>query len=157
LPIVFETATYQMRLLGLCALVFILATPVVTQDAGSSESKIVALEKAWNQAYKFRDKKALGEILDDSMILVNDDGSLLSRNEFLASVATAKSSDEQQAESGSIFVRLFGNTAIATGIFRASDVEHGKPHLKRNRFIDTWVSKNGSWVCVAAVATPIRE
>ena len=146
-----------MRLLGFCVLVLILTMPAGTQDAGSSESKIVALEKAWNQAYKFRDKKALGAILDDSMILVNDDGSLLSQNVFLASVATARPSDEQQAETESIFVRLFGNTAIATGIFRAIGVEHGKPRLKRNRFIDTWVSKNGSWVCVAAVAIPIRE
>jgi hypothetical protein len=144
-----------MRLHGFCVLVLILTTPAVTQDVGSSESKIVALEKAWNQAYKFRDKKALSEILDDSMILVNDDGSLLSRNVFLASVATARPSDDQQVETESIFVRLFGNTAIATGVFKSIDIERGRPRLKRNRFIDTWVSKNGSWVCVAAVATPI--
>ncbi|MFZ0322289.1 MAG: nuclear transport factor 2 family protein [Candidatus Sulfotelmatobacter sp.] len=146
-----------MRLPCFCVVVCIMALPLDCQDAGSSESRVVALEKAWNQAYKFRDKKALGEILDDAVILVNDDGSFLSKNVFLASVDTARPSDEQQAEPESIFVRLFGNTAIATGVFRETGVAHGKPYLKRNRFIDTWVKKNDSWVCVAASATPIRE
>jgi ketosteroid isomerase-like protein len=147
-----------MKLLAVCAFVVVVTMPVVTQDnVRSIESKIVALEKAWNQAYKFRDKKALTEILHDSMILVNDDGSLLSRSIFLVSVDTARASDNQQAEPESISVHLFGNTAIATGVFREIGVEHGKPYLRRNRFVDTWVNQDGLWVCVAASATPIRN
>ncbi|MGA8271805.1 MAG: nuclear transport factor 2 family protein, partial [Candidatus Sulfotelmatobacter sp.] len=112
-------------------------------------------EKAWNQAYKFRDKKALNEILQDSMILVNDDGSLQSKTAFLAGVDAAMSTDEQQAEPESISVRLFGDVAIATGIFREKGIENGKPYVKRNRFVDTWINKNGSWTCIAASATPV--
>jgi ketosteroid isomerase-like protein len=147
-----------MKLLAVCVFVVAVTMPVVTQDnARSAGSKIVALEKAWNQAYKFRDKKALTEILHDSMILVNDDGSLLSRAIFLASVDAARASDGQQAEPESISVHLFGNTAIATGVFSETGAEHGKPYLRRNRFVDTWVNQDGLWVCVAASATPIRE
>jgi hypothetical protein len=50
---------------------------------------------------------------------------------------------------------VFGNTAIATGIFRAKGVEGGKSYSRRERFIDTWVEKGGLWVCVATDATPI--
>jgi ketosteroid isomerase-like protein len=128
----------------------------LAQDNGSVESKIVAIEKAWNQAYKLRDKKALGEILHDSIVLVNDDGSLQSKTVFLSSVDTAKPSDQQQAEPESITVHVFGDVAIATGIFREKGVENGKPYLRRNRFVDTWVGRNGSWVCVAASATPVH-
>jgi ketosteroid isomerase-like protein len=139
-----------------CAsLVFGLALPVVAQDNGSVESKIIAMEKAWNQAYKFRDKKALGEILHDSIVLVNDDGSLLAKKAFLTSVDTARASEQQQAEPESISVHVFGGVAIATGIFREKGVENGKPYLRRNRFVDTWVNENGSWVCIAASATPV--
>jgi ketosteroid isomerase-like protein len=133
-----------------------MAVTAVAQDNGSVESKIIAIEKAWNQAYKFRDKKALGEILHDSMVLVNDDGSLQSKGAFLASVDAAKPSDQQQAEPESISVHVFGDVAIATGVFREKGVENGKAYVRRNRFVDTWVGKNGTWVCVAASATPVR-
>jgi ketosteroid isomerase-like protein len=133
-----------------------MAVTAAAQDNGSVESKIIAIEKAWNQAYKFRDKKALGEILHDSMVLVNDDGSLQSKGAFLASVDAAKPSDQQQAEPESISVHVFGDVAIATGVFREKGVENGKAYVRRNRFVDTWVGKNGTWVCVAASATPVR-
>jgi ketosteroid isomerase-like protein len=144
-----------MRLLCFFALVCALAMPVVAQDNGSVESRIIAMEKAWNQAYKFRDKKALGQILHDSIVLVNDDGSLQSKSIFLASFDEAKPSDQQQADPESISVHVFGDVAIATGVFREKGVENGKAYIRRNRFVDTWVSSNGSWVCVAASATPV--
>jgi ketosteroid isomerase-like protein len=138
------------------ALITILIAPVFAQErTDAAASKIVALEKAWNQAYKFRDKKALVEILHDSMIVIDDDGSLQSRSVFLAGVDAAHTSEEQQAEPESISVHLFGDVAIATGTFRERGVKNGNSYVKRNRFVDTWVSKGDSWVCIAASATPI--
>ena len=145
-----------MKLFFCLTLLSILTISALAQDNVSVESKIVAIEKAWNQAYKLRDKKALGEILHDSIVLVNDDGSLQSKTVFLSSVDAAKPSDQQQAEPESITVHVFGDVAIATGIFREKGVENGKAYLRRNRFVDTWVSHNGSWVCVAASATPVH-
>lgn len=145
-----------MKLLGCLILVSAMTMSAMAQDSGSVESKVIAIEKAWNQAYKFRDKKALAEILDDSIVLVNDDGSLQSKRVFLGSVDTAKPSDQQQAEPESISVHVFGDVAIATGIFKEKGVENGKPYLRRNRFVDTWANRNGSWVCVAASATPVH-
>jgi ketosteroid isomerase-like protein len=132
-----------------------MAGSLLAQEHGSVESKIIAMEKAWNQAFKFRDKKALGEILHDSIVLVNDDGSLESKGGFLNIVESAKSSDDQQAEPESIGVHVFGDVAIATGVFKEKGVENGKSYVRRNRFVDTWVNKNGNWVCVAASATPM--
>jgi ketosteroid isomerase-like protein len=136
-------------------LAVVLTGSAAAQGDASIESKIVAMEKAWNQAYKFRDKKALSEILHDSIVLVNDDGSLQSKKVFLSSVDAAKQSDQQQAEPESIAVHVFGDVAIASGIFREKGVENGKVYVRRNRFVDTWVNSGGSWVCVAASATPV--
>jgi ketosteroid isomerase-like protein len=144
------------KLLVGAALSALLIPAVSAQDRNDPvESKIIALEKAWNQAYKFRDKKALGEILSDSIILVNDDGSVLTKAAFLGAVDSAPSSDEQQAEPESITVHVFGDVAVATGVFRIKGVEKGKPFVRRNRFADTWVSKGGSWVCISGSATPL--
>jgi ketosteroid isomerase-like protein len=124
-------------------------------DAGASGSKIVALEKAWNQAYKLRDTKAIGAILDDSIVIINDDGSLQSKAEFLAEVSAAKSSDEQQVAPESLTVHMIGDVGIATGTFRTKETQEGKPHSKRERFVDTWVKRGENWVCVSAASAPI--
>jgi hypothetical protein len=95
------------------------------------QSKIIALEKAWNQAYKLGDTRALKEILDDQIVLINDDGSIQTKAEFLASVQPAKSQEQQVAP------------------------ESGKPYVRRERFVDTWVNKAGKWSCIATNATPV--
>jgi ketosteroid isomerase-like protein len=75
----------------------------------------------------------------------------------LASVDAARPTDQQQAEPESISVHVFGDVAIATGVFREKGMENGKPFVRRNRFVDTWVNRNDSWVCVAASAIPMTH
>lgn len=148
-----------MKIASLLLLISAFLVPVSAQDDPNSAvvSKIIAMEKAWNQAYKLRDTKAIDALLDDSMVLVNDDGSLQSKAVFLAGVRASKPSDEEQVTPESIAVHVFGNVAVATGVFRAKGVEGGKPFVRRERFADTWVNKNGAWVCVSASATPVTH
>jgi ketosteroid isomerase-like protein len=127
---------------------------VMGQDDSSVQSKVIALEKAWNQAYKAGDTKALDGILDDQIVLINDDGSVQTKAEFLKTVKKSDS-QEQQVAPESMSVHVFGSAAIATGVFRAKGVEAGKPYVRRERFVDTWVYKGGKWVCVATNATPV--
>jgi ketosteroid isomerase-like protein len=133
-----------------CALCF----PACAQDEAGVQSKIIALEKAWNQAYKLGDKNAINAILDDAVVIVNDDGTLQSKAEFLMVVKPSQS-QEQQVSPESLKVHMVGNVALATGVFRTKGVEKGKPYESRDRFIDTWVNKGGVWVCVSAAATPV--
>jgi ketosteroid isomerase-like protein len=141
------TALVGVLLLAICA-------GAAQENADPVATKIIALEKAWNQAYKLGDTHALDDILDDAIVLINDDGSLQSKREFLKSVK-ATNSQEQQVAPESISVHVFGETAIATGVFRAKGVEGGKSYVRRERFVDTWVHKSGKWVCVATNATPV--
>jgi hypothetical protein len=43
-------------------------------DAPASESKILALENAWGQAEKLRDRTALDSLLDNSLVYIRYDG-----------------------------------------------------------------------------------
>jgi uncharacterized protein DUF4440 len=61
----------------------------------------------------------------------------------------------QQIVSEGMNVQLFGATAIVVGTYRVKGVENGKPYSRRGRFTDTWVVKDGNWICVAAATTPI--
>jgi ketosteroid isomerase-like protein len=145
----------RLLMILLCAAV----VSATAQDASESatKSKIVALEGAWNQAYKSGDAKALDSLLDNAVVLVNDDGSVQTKREFLAGVKStvSQSGQEQQVAPESMSVHVFGNTAIATGTFRAKGVEGGKSYVRQERFIDTWVNIGGHWICVATDATPI--
>ena len=128
------------------------------ESEAATKSKIVALEQLWNQAYKSGDKKALDSILDDAIVLVNDDGSVQTKVEFLASVKSSTAqptAQQQQVEPESLTVHVYGNVAIATGVMRVKGVEGGKSYTRRERFVDTWWFKRGAWVCIGTDATPV--
>src|SRR5437868_9815569 len=122
------------------------------QDDAAASAKVLALEKAWNQAYKAGDARALGALLDDNIVLVEDDGSIQTKAEFLRTVKTATSNQEQVVPE-SLTVHVFGKTAVAVGVIGIKS----KSGLSRERFIDTWIEKNGNWICIATDATPIRR
>ena len=146
------------------AILVILVCVVSGWAAGQSDveagakSKVVALEQLWNQAYKSGDTKALDSILDEGIVLVNDDGSVQTKAEFLASVKASgaqSNAQQQQVAPESLNVHVFGTVAIATGVMRVKGVEGGKAYTRRERFVDTWVYKGGNWVCVGTDATPV--
>ena len=126
-------------------------------DAGT-KSKVIALEQLWNQAYKSGDIKALDSILDDAIVLVNDDGSVQTKAEFLTSVKTSapqSTAQQQQVAPESLSVHVFGPVAVATGVMHVKGMENGKSYSRRERFVDTWLLKRGNWVCVGTNATPV--
>src|SRR5260370_19057206 len=148
----------KMKSLGLLmVLLCVMAVFAKGQDASDSatKSKVVALEGAWNQAYKSGDAKALDTLLDNGIVLVNDDGSMQTKTEFLASVkpsGTQAASQEQQVAPESLSVRVFGNTAIATGIFRAKGVAVGQSLFGAVGLFRLSLGKNTQGVCRADAA-----
>src|ERR1700726_946276 len=150
-------AIRSIAALSIVALLCASAVRISAQgDEATARAQVLALEKAWNQAYKTGDTKALAAILDNSLVLVEDDGSLKTKSEFLASVKSSSGKEEQVAPE-SLTVRVFGNTAIAIGVIAVKGTKGGKSVVLRERFIDTWINKNGSWICIATNATPITH
>ncbi|MFY9950792.1 MAG: nuclear transport factor 2 family protein [Candidatus Sulfotelmatobacter sp.] len=145
----------KARYFGVFLLASACATAWAQDDSAMVTSKIVAMEKAWNQAFKLRDAKAVDGILADDIVLINDDGSLQTKTDFLNLIHSAKASEEEQVTPESISVHVQGEVAVATGVFRSKGIKGGKAYLRQDRFVDTWMKKNGSWVCVSASATPV--
>jgi hypothetical protein len=144
--------------IGCWILALACATAVLSaqDDDATARAQVLGLEKTWNQAYKTGDTKALAAILDNSLVLVEDDGSLKTKSEFLASVKSSSANQEQVAPE-SLTVRVFGNTAIAIGVIAVKETHGGKSVVHRERFIDTWINRNGSWICIATDATPMTH
>ena len=121
-------------------------------EESESRSKILALEHVWNQAEAFKDLKALDALFDNALVYVDFDGAFLTKADFLSRV---KSAHLQQVVTESMTVQVFGSTAIASGTYKSSELANGKTVARRGRFVDTWVYRGSTWVCVAAQATPI--
>ena len=137
---------------SLLACVGIWAGPVAGDTDSDVEAKVLAMQHMWGQAYVSKDPKALERILDDAFVNVDSDGILQTKSEVVAEVRT---STAVQFLTESMVVHLHGDAAIVTGVFQIKGVDHGKPYAQRERFVDTWLYKNGQWVSIAGFVTRV--
>jgi ketosteroid isomerase-like protein len=121
-------------------------------DDADVASKLIALERVGKmQAWHSKDVTALGAMLDDAFVYVDPQGKVLTKAEMLMQIETT---DGPQFTAEAMTVKLHGKTAIVTGLYRMTGVEHGKPFVRRGRFVDTWLDKNGQWIAIASLLTP---
>src|ERR1700722_17771570 len=52
----------------------------------AQQNRILALERAWNQAIVQKDAKAVEPLLDKELIYIDDDGTIMDKAHYLASV-----------------------------------------------------------------------
>jgi ketosteroid isomerase-like protein len=141
----------------ICAIGAVCAFAQSDVDAGT-KSRIATLEKLWFESFTGKDTKAIDSILDNSVILVNSDGSTQTKGDFLAGLKDTfaqPNSLQPQTSPGSMRVTVFGTTAVATGVYSVKGIDHGKPYLRRERFVDTWKCRAGLWLIVGSQATPV--
>jgi ketosteroid isomerase-like protein len=121
------------------------------------EGRIIALESAWDQAEQNKDANALENLLAENLVYVDYDGSISTKQQFLASVKSADIAGEQINNEG-VTVHLYGNSvAVSTGIYRDKGIEKGKPFSRRGRFTNVWLNQNGRWECIASQSTLIAR
>jgi ketosteroid isomerase-like protein len=140
-------------------LAFVLFAGVLVSLAGQSglsddAGRVLALETAWNHAIESKDTKATDIIEAGSMVAVGSDGTLANKNEYLGGI-NASGFQPSQAINEKNDIHMYGETAVAVGVFRTKEMEKGEPVTHRERTVDTWVKVGGTWKCVAAVAVKI--
>jgi ketosteroid isomerase-like protein len=124
----------------------------------ATKARIVTLETLWYESFKDKDTKAIDSILDSTVLLVNSDGSTQTKGDYLAGlkVSFAQASyQESQTIPEMMSVKVFGTTAIATGVYQIKGIHNGKPFVRHERFIDTWKYRAGLWLIVGTQATPV--
>lgn len=122
---------------------------MLAAQGGGDESKIIALENLWNQMQLHHDAKAMESILDADFVLTDYDGSLMNKAQFLESIRNP--ADQLTVEvSEDMKLHRHGDTVIVTGGTHEKGTNKGKRYEHKGRFTDTWVKKNGGWLCVAS-------
>jgi ketosteroid isomerase-like protein len=122
-----------------------------TSDEGG---RVLALETAWNHALEAKDTKALNMVLANTFVSLDIDGSVTNKSEFLAGIKSP-AYQPSQAVTEQSSVQVYGDAAVVVGIFRVKGTEKGKPYVRRERFIDTWIKMSGTWQCVATTSVLI--
>ena len=131
------------------------ASPLLAQKSDVA-SKILALEKKWNDSYQRSDVAGMNDILAEDFIITVEDGSTFSKQGYIAhsgdpdiKVALSDMTDMK--------VRLHGNTAIVTGAYHEKGLNKGKPYEFHDRFTDVWMNLDGKWQVVAShYAIPVK-
>jgi len=146
----------RLPLASLFIAAIVCASAAQQAEHSPEETRILALENAWNQAEAHKDLRSLDQLLDGSLVYVDYDGSRMNKAQFMASIS-APSLSADQIVNESQEARVYGDSAVVTGIYREKGTKSGKPYLRRGRFTDTWVFRNGVWVCVASQSTLISH
>ena len=125
------------------------------QTTGATEKAVAALEQQWLQSQKTNNPDLVAPLLADKFVSTGSDGKVQSRAE---SLATAKATKYDSAAYEDVKVTVFGDSAIATGVFTAKGTDpSGKPLDVNERWTDTWVKMpNGKWQCVASHQSPVK-
>ncbi len=122
---------------------------VAQNNAGTLESKILALERKWNDAYQRSDITQMDSLLADDFIITIEDGSTYSKNGYIARNGNSTVHVET-SDMSDLRVRTHGNTAVVTGAYHEKGTENGKSYDYRDRFTDVWVNTNGKWQVLAS-------
>ena len=142
-----------------CALALVLLGTAVWSQSGKdsdAEKTVAALEQQWLESQKANNADLVAPLLADNFIETTSEGKIIDGK--AATVAASKATKWSSAEYSEVQVRVFGNTAIATGRFIGKGTDDSnKPFDTNERWTDTWVKMpGGKWHCVASHASAVK-
>jgi hypothetical protein len=134
------------------ALVIVGAGHLAAQNTGThaDSAQVVALERTWLSA---GDSANLEQILAPDFTHAVFTGDIIDKAEHIAFVARHPRAPSVHTRFERLDVRLYGITAIATGIVAAT--QDGKQGVRRTVFTDVFAKRAGKWQAVSAQETEV--
>lgn len=146
-----KSLTVLFAALVVCVALFAQNKPAPSGD----EIQIRQLEHAWNEAEARHDPVAVTNIVADTLVYIDFDGSVMNKPQYIQDVTKTSYQADHLYDEG-FAVTVYDNAAVVNGIYRETGTSKGKPYVHRVRFIDTWIKQNGVWRCVASQSTLIQ-
>lgn len=109
---------------------------------------LLQLEDGWASAVVRRDSTTFERLLDPGFIYTENDR-LMTRAEVLHDVVRSPDT-VTAAHNEDMVVHCFGTTAVVTGWLVLEGHGAGGQFVRRYRFTDTWLRRNGRWRIIAA-------
>jgi len=114
----------------------------------SAEQAVREVDKERIQAQINADAAALDRIYADDFIGVGPSGTVRNKAQVIADF-TSGSLKFQSITTDDVQVRVYGNTAVETGLSTMTGQDKGKTVPSDTRFTRVWVNQQGRWRLVA--------
>jgi len=112
------------------------------------EQAIKRLDDERIQAQVHADATALDRIYADDFIGVGPSGTVRTKPQVIADF-TSRELKFQSITTDEVQVRIYGNTAVETGLSTMTGQDKGKDVPRDTRFTRVWVNQRGRWRLVA--------
>ena len=150
------------RLLILTALTLTFATNTfsqtkkeTTKQGGKDEQAVLQVLQQWIDALQRNDVAAIERIVADDYIITTAEGFVLNKEQDTEPLKSGEVTFKS-ATTEDVKVRIFGETAVVTGIARFKGIYRTKPFTTNERFTDVYVKRRQGWQPVAAHSTALR-
>ena len=120
----------------------------------SQRPRLIALDRAMQQAMTDRDAAAYAGFLSDDYVLVDAKGQMHDKDAVLRNLADPAVRIEAN-EPSEHHVRVYGNTAVVIAALQQRGFDDGRPYDMPVRFTGLWLRRRGRWVCVSGHASPL--
>jgi len=111
------------------------------------QEELLKLENDFARAVTNNDADVVDGFLADDWIIVDPDGGMIDKARFLGVIKSGALSHEKM-ESADLRVRLYGNTAVVTGLTTTKGKFMGQDFTSCERATDIFVKQNDRWQCV---------
>jgi ketosteroid isomerase-like protein len=111
------------------------------------QEEVLKLENDFARAVTNNDADALDGFLADDWVIVDPDGGIIDKARFLEVIKSGALSHEMM-ESADLRVRLYGNTAVVTGLTTTKGKFMGQDFTSCERATDIFLKQNDRWQCV---------
>jgi ketosteroid isomerase-like protein len=151
-----KTGVIKLRSIYCCFLLLLSAMTMAAQQADPRESKLMILERLWNEAQVNRDASAIDQLISSRFVDTEYDGEVSDKQKFLADIKDPLFKPTL-ANISDVKMNFFGDTAVVTGIYHTAGTYQGKPYDHVGRFTDTWIFDMGKWACVASHTSLLKK
>src|SRR4029450_9379963 len=114
---------------------------------GEAEEELLKLEKAFAEAIVSNDLEAIGRLVTDDWIIIDSDGGIVDRTRFFEVIKSGALTHEMM-ESEDFRVRVYGDSAVVTGVTRTKGKFMGQEFSTQERVTDVFVKRDERWQCV---------
>ena len=122
------------------------------RDAKQDERAILRAEAALCEAFESGDAAYLRDALDPRFTLVDSRGTVTNLEQNLQEVQAREPRYETFRNHGQS-IRIYGDTAIITGVTSVKGTAGGEAFAADFRFTDTWLYRDGRWLLAASHAS----
>jgi len=139
----------------LCLLSLVASQSATAKSATGVEDQIKKLEQDWALATIKSGAAAVDQYEADDIITTDPSGRVTDKSRDKTDLSSGDLK-LQSMELSDMTVRVYGDTAVATGTNTLNGSYKGQDISGKYRFTDTWVKRNGKWQVVATQGTKIQ-